>query len=77
MKLTRIPATFAIMALAVGLPGCCLCKKKEPVYVPPAPMCPAPVASYPCPPVGAPSYTPIPTVTTPGAMGPTLAAPAY
>ena len=53
MKLTTIPATLVIMALAVGQTGCCLCKKKEPVYLPPAPMCPAPVSSNPCPPVGA------------------------
>ena len=69
MKLTRIPATLAIMALAVGQTGCCCCRKKEPVYVPPAPMCPAPVASYPCPPGGAPAYTPISNRDGPGRHG--------
>jgi hypothetical protein len=76
MKLSRIPAILAILALAVGQTGCCLCRKKEPDYVPLAPMCPAPVASSPCPPVGAP-YTPIPTVASPAIPAPAFAAPPY
>ena len=60
MKLTRIPATLAVMSLAVGQAGCCcLCKKKEPVYVPPAPVCATPVYTNPCPPGATTSYMPM------------------
>ena len=73
MKLTRNPAALAIMALAVGQPGCCcLCKKKEPVYVPPAPMCAAPVCTTnSCPPGPTTSYMPIQGAT------PSFGAPGY
>jgi len=72
MKL-RTSVTLAVVALVVGQTGCCcLCKKKEPVYVPPAPMCAAPVCTTnSCPPGPTTSYMPIQGAT------PSFGAPGY